>query len=313
MQLLFIVVLAQRITHNKENTLGEVNINPINKKELQYRSKELKYFYEPLANSTQSSMDHHPLEIEYSINADSLHERYEYQIEKDPNTFRIITLGDSFTFGLFMKLEENWTEILEDKLNNPTLCKKLNKVEVINLGVYGYDIQYSVERYKLRGAKYNPDLVIWFIKADDVFQINELVLEKERYYDQQITESQRNEFISQGVFYPSWAMAMKDIYKTYEPRLLMEEQKKFLAEFDRIYTNKVMMIGLKNDVREVKDLLQGYISNSPNKYLFNGLPNAADHPEFYIPDDGHPNERGHTVIAEEVYTYMKKNSAKFCN
>ena len=113
----------------------------------------------------------------YNINSDTFNERFDYEINKDDKTFRIITLGDSFTFGYIVDTKNNWTELLEDKLNQ-LHCANFDKIEVINLGVVGYDIQYSVERFKLRGKKYNPDLVLWLLKGDDFQEIKEIVQPK---------------------------------------------------------------------------------------------------------------------------------------
>ena len=58
-------------------------------------------------------------------------------IKKNKDTFRIITLGDSFTFGMYINTKDNWTELLEDKLNSDMGCKNISMFEVINLGVGG--------------------------------------------------------------------------------------------------------------------------------------------------------------------------------
>jgi hypothetical protein len=104
-----------------------------------------------------------PYKVKYTINADGLNERFDYSIEKPDNTFRILTLGDSFTFGLFVDTKDNWTELLEDKLNNElrNTCN-YKKFEVINLGLSGFDIAYISKRYEDIGAKYKPDLIIFF-------------------------------------------------------------------------------------------------------------------------------------------------------
>lgn len=43
---------------------------------------------------------------------------YEYTIEKPQNTYRIIVLGDSFTFGLGVELNETYPKLLEESINN---------------------------------------------------------------------------------------------------------------------------------------------------------------------------------------------------
>ncbi len=132
----------------------------------------LKYYYEPYANSRPKFSSNFAKEnATYTINEDALNERKNYNLLKPQKTFRIITLGDSFTFGLYVDTKDNWTELLEDMLNKRMKCGNIDKFEVINLGIWGYDIQYSVERYKLRGKKYNPDLIIWLIV--DLLRMNE--------------------------------------------------------------------------------------------------------------------------------------------
>src|SRR5690606_19045323 len=133
------------------------------------------HFYELPASTTLTEIIvNSPYNTSNYVNSDTLHEEKEYSVKKDKDTYRIITLGDSFTFGLFVKTHENWTELLEKQLSEDVTCKK---IEVINLGVSGYDIQYSIERFRIRGQKYNPDLVIFFLRGEDIWQINEMMWE----------------------------------------------------------------------------------------------------------------------------------------
>ena len=64
---------------------------------------ELKYYYELKPNITEEDQ---PEWLEekaiYTYNNDGLNERYNYEIEKKEDVIRIITLGDSFTFGLYV-------------------------------------------------------------------------------------------------------------------------------------------------------------------------------------------------------------------
>ena len=72
-----------------------------------------------------------------------------------------MTLGDSFTFGVYVNTEDNWTELLEDKLNSiKNICPNTDHFEVINLGVGGYDIEYAAKRYINRGKVYNPNIIL---------------------------------------------------------------------------------------------------------------------------------------------------------
>ncbi|HRN70508.1 MAG TPA: SGNH/GDSL hydrolase family protein, partial [Candidatus Woesebacteria bacterium] len=159
--------------------MGKTIINPIEKGLVtSNQDSKLAYYYEPNPNSVEAVNEWGPYKGKYTINKDSLNERFEYAIDKPKNTFRIITLGDSYTYGLYVDTKDNWTEQLEDILNSKIQCRAIETIEVINLGVHGYDIQYANERFELRGKKYNPDLVLWLIKSDDLIQLNEVMYEK---------------------------------------------------------------------------------------------------------------------------------------
>ena len=175
-QLVIILFLGFKIYQRQKNILGTISVNPINKESIALKpSNELKYFYEPGQNFTDKTPGHSyfkAFKAIYTINEDGLNERFNYSLEKPNNVFRIITIGDSFTFGLYVDTKDNWTEVLEDILNKELSCQNIKKFEVINLGVEGYDFEYAVERFKVRGLKYNPDLVLWLMI--DSNRLNEL-------------------------------------------------------------------------------------------------------------------------------------------
>lgn len=212
LELSVIAFLAGKIYFKQSQILGEnININPIPKEDIIFPASDsdsdLKNFYEPKANKDITKKPGWlPLDYAYTItiNEDSLNERFDYALEKNPDVFRIAAIGDSFTYGLYVNTRDNYPERFEDLLNDDSLCGYNKKFEVINLGYGGYDIEYSVERFKVRGQKYNPDLVLWFVKDDDFFGPKELVLRKERQYEEEISadEALLAEFYSRGSFYP---------------------------------------------------------------------------------------------------------------
>ena len=119
-QLAIIALLSINI-YRQTNVLGaQVKISPIDKKSMVPNpDSELKHFYEPIANSTEEDIAPWLKEkTEYYVNSDSLREDKEYAINKPASTFRIITLGDSFTYGSSVHLQENYPKQLENLLNN---------------------------------------------------------------------------------------------------------------------------------------------------------------------------------------------------
>jgi lysophospholipase L1-like esterase len=89
---------------------------------------------------------------------------YQYEITKPNNIFRIIALGDSFTEGFGVSINETWPKKLEKKLNQLNFSKKF---EVLNFGRNGAGTLEEVELFKEKGLKYNPDMVILLFYPND--------------------------------------------------------------------------------------------------------------------------------------------------
>ena len=79
-------------------------------------------------------------------------------LEKPPNTFRIVALGDSFTWGdKIPDTEDTWPAQLENELRQSAEPLSL---EVVNLGHRGYTTANEAELLQRLGWSYQPDMVI---------------------------------------------------------------------------------------------------------------------------------------------------------
>lgn len=96
------------------------------------------------------------------FNSDGFRGR-DFSINKTNNTFRIMLLGDSFTFGHGLNDNETIGHFLEKNLST----KLSKKIEVLNLGLPGYNSKMEIKRYFSKGIKYKPDLVILFFFSND--------------------------------------------------------------------------------------------------------------------------------------------------
>jgi hypothetical protein len=101
--------------------------------------------------------------IPVEINSKGLRDR-EYSYEKDEGTFRILVLGDSFTEGFQVPLEDTFCKVLEYKLNETQ-----RHFEVINAGFAGVGTDYELLFFRREGYKYHPDSVIVAFFANDVY------------------------------------------------------------------------------------------------------------------------------------------------
>lgn len=86
--------------------------------------------------------------------------------QKPAGTYRIVVLGDSYTEGLQVPLEDTFVALLEEKLNASGLGRYF---EVLNLGQSGFGTADALVRYVGVGREYSPDLVILaFCTGNDV-------------------------------------------------------------------------------------------------------------------------------------------------
>lgn len=301
-KLLFFVILSQvvlisflgyQIYQKRKNVLRALSINPISKENIDFKlTGKLKYFYEPKSNTQYLFANG----SSYTINHDALRETVDYSFEKPNNTFRIITLGDSYTFGLFVDYNKIWPDLLEHMLNSKhNNCKYY--YEVINLGMQGYDIEYSLERYKTRGQKYNPDLILWlhvhFLRNREKMQP---FLEKYKDYKKENNP------------YYAWQLGYEGYIEAYPEEEIVQYQKRLLTNYAKSTKVPTVMFVLSTQKRSYP-IFEELSSLYPK--IYSQMIDYGE--ELRIPGDGHPSEYGHQVIAQDVYEYLIKNNLVPCH
>ncbi len=106
----------------------------------------------PNARYTHTSPE---MSVEFRLNAMGIRSDREYTMLKPPGVVRIIGLGDSFTQGYEVQVEETYLYQLEK-----ILTERGYNVEVINLGVSGFGNAEELIFLKEFALRFNPDAVI---------------------------------------------------------------------------------------------------------------------------------------------------------
>jgi hypothetical protein len=299
--LLLMHMIAQKYTARYISD-NRINSNTIKKT----KTKDLKYFYEPIASTNEEVhknwLKNTPI---YTINKDTLNERFDYPIQKDAATFRIITLGDSFTFGSNMDTKDNWTEILEDKLNS--YGPKSKKFEVINLGVRGYDIQYMNERFIRRGSKYSPDLVIVLL-GDFQLRLNERmedIIEKIKKDEPTLNPIALQVRAIKTLVAELGLGAIVQLQKVQYSQLISSiAGKTVLMKFPIQCENGVYKsFGISFSCSQLKQFDTIFVDSSIKNNDIHFL-NNIDWKSEYSLQDGHPNKLGHAFIAQYIFNYL---------
>ncbi len=145
-------------------TLGllEIGIRYLNSYMGHYPQKDPNLHHSLVPNAKLHTSNNE-FDVTYQINSYGLRD-YEYLLEKPKDVYRILMLGDSYTFGIGNNLEDTFSKVLERDLNKVGG----KKIEVINGGCSSYSplLEYLFLIYK--GLALNPDLVILNYDISDV-------------------------------------------------------------------------------------------------------------------------------------------------
>lgn len=89
----------------------------------------------------------------------------DFSRDKDQEVFRILVLGDSYTFGWGINRSDRFTDKLEERLDS----HYDREIEVINMGRTGAGMRDYYLALRDKGVSYDPDLVITsFYQTDEV-------------------------------------------------------------------------------------------------------------------------------------------------
>ena len=80
-----------------------------------------------------------------------------------PPRLRVIVLGDSIAFGNSLRVEDNFSSQLQQRLDSDK-----REVEILNFGVGGYDTLQEVSLLEIRGLRYHPNLVVVAYCLNDI-------------------------------------------------------------------------------------------------------------------------------------------------
>ncbi len=105
--------------------------------------------------------------VSYKFNLNGCRGR-DYTIPKPEGTVRIVILGNAYALGVGVHEEETLSRKLEQLLNvNAAGQQPSRTYEVINCGNNGYTTRQQRTFYELYGSKYEPDIVMLLMTAED--------------------------------------------------------------------------------------------------------------------------------------------------
>lgn len=161
--LLIVLALAEAATRVMYAPVSRANFTPIPRSILMKPSfSGTPYVLRPNGSGTQhfgtnpEGYFDEGATLTYRINSLGFRGK-ETSVEKPANTIRIVGIGDSFTFGSGVRENDTFLSVLESNLNQ---LGGSTRIEVLNLGVGGYNTAHEVSLLQNMGIKFNPDIVV---------------------------------------------------------------------------------------------------------------------------------------------------------
>jgi len=289
-----------------------VHIVPLDQQYVVFpKDSKLRYYNELKSNTDKiedlSSMGI-PQTVIHTINSDGLNDRYEYSIPAPPGTFRILSLGDSFTEGAFVSTNQNYSELLEDMLNQKFSCPSVTKFEVINLGVEGYDMQYNLERLKRKGLKYKPDVIILWTNDNDYNVPSEkLRAFGSAWHSAKEVPKILEYFKLKGDYDPILTVMINKFYTLFPVEDLIREEMLYLREFIRLYTGPLLIFSINNLPSSIVSQIQEVVRTHSDVHFYPDIPS-----DFATLPDFHPSPEGHRQFAEFLFQKLISTSMLPC-
>ena len=280
----------------------------------------------PVANP-QLSFAHAPnrsaflMGVPVSINSEGLRDR-EFSLDKPPDVYRIMMLGDSTTFGWGVKQDDTAAKFLERKLN-ADLPTGYNRVEVMNTGVGNYDTVQEVTYYETIGWKFHPDLVVlvFFINDPEPVPIEKKGFLIDRSYLVAFATNRIDGALRHTGARPDW--------KTYYASLYVDDRPGFqackkalvsLANSTRSHDAKLLMAILpelhqingesypfKAAHQKIKDVMDA--ENVPVVELIAGLKDHGPEETLWVTAlDDHPNAKANDLISDQLKQWILENT-----
>lgn len=229
--------------------------------------------------------------VRYSIQIGGVNRASPVAYEKNPGVFRLLAAGDSFTFGLYVNTADNYPSKLEASIASETHCPTVREYQVVNTGIPGYDIQFTIQHILDAGLAYDPDLIIWVIKRDDFERINQIVLGIEK----SIREKRPNEDPLTVI------NTAQDIFtKHYPPESILFKQEQYLEKLFTVFSKPVVFVMPSDTPESMKNILYRVRDRHTNVYISSDWDFL---PEHKLPD-GHPTAEEHTRLARVIFDFL---------
>ncbi len=296
------------------------------------------WYYKPDQRVSQPSKG-----VEYIINAKGLRGP-DFPEKKPHGEIRLLTIGDSVTFGHLVSEEETYPHYLQKYLEGSVADKSLR---VINCGVNGYSTREELLFLRKKGIIYEPDIVLFgFVLNDASIYARQYNLLK---FIEKLSHNRHPGRMKRMVRFLCRLHFIRAITKIFEEVIIQKDSIEEMREKRNQLNREIMYLdseeavrGLETAINELgqvsrllddhsiemvfivfptkyqleetiipdkpQRVLEGYCHKNNIRYL-DLMPNFLDRDwnNLYI-DNVHLSAEGNVLVAEDIGRYLDKIS-----
>jgi hypothetical protein len=251
--------------------------------------------------------------IYYRINKDGFRNNHDFNNINYKNSNRILLLGDSFLFGVYISEEYIITNLMKKKFLN---------YDFYNLGIPGYGIDQMYLSYLKFGKIIKPQTILLLYNDDDIIRVQEAYrvvegMNKPSFKPVNDKLVHRNGY-DKSIFIElcERSFLLNRFYRKYiEFNNLRIVESIFTKLQDRVKVNNQNLVIIRLPIKEEfhkKDLIERYSLGNfcRNKgiiyYDFYDILNKEIIHEIYFQNDSHFNENGNSIIADKISQLLYK-------
>lgn len=253
------------------------------------------------------------LQVDYHANSQGFRADVDFDaVHPDSSTSRIMMLGDSFVFGVYLDEADTLPRIIQKKLGDGP--------KVFNLGIPGWGIDQMYWAYKKYADLIRPDTVVLCYIEEDIYRVFEAFRKVEKLnkpsYDlvdgrlvyREPSERSLLERLASVSFL--FNRLYRQAYRDYKSNQIVEVLMSELMQDSRRRGERLVVVRLPH-LDEIREARKGRMSAFAD--LFAGTdvafldPREAmrelawkDVDSFYLPNDSHPSGKGNSFFADYI-------------